>query len=175
MPPHCDALDGPVVQAARLALETGDVGFVLPYVPKTGEAEIASTFARVSCARQASAVARDVADRYFFETVVRIHRAGEGAAFTGIKPAGLDVGPVIPAAEKAIASDDPTPLADLLAEVVRGEVIDRFERLVHLRPAEGASVDDRRAYVETTLGLEVWAHGLYQAARAARHVGHVHA
>jgi tetratricopeptide (TPR) repeat protein len=34
--------------------------------------------------------------------VVRIHRAGEGAPYTGLKPAGLSEGPIIPIAEKAI-------------------------------------------------------------------------
>ena len=45
-----------------------------------------------------SAEARELADRYFFETLVRIHRAGEGAPYTGLKPAGRDLGPAVPAA-----------------------------------------------------------------------------
>jgi Family of unknown function (DUF6448) len=56
-------------------------------------------------------MSREVADRYFFETVVRVHRAAEGASFTGLKPAGLDVGPIIPVAERAIESDDAAPCA----------------------------------------------------------------
>ena len=48
-----------------------------------------------------------MADLYFFETVVRVHRAGEGAAYNGLKPAGLDEGPVIPIAEKAIETASP--------------------------------------------------------------------
>lgn len=39
---------------------------------------------------------------YFFETVDRIHRAGEGEPHTGLKSAGRDLGPAIPAADKAI-------------------------------------------------------------------------
>jgi hypothetical protein len=37
---HCDGLDGPVVPAARKALETGDVNLVLIWVQKSDEAEI---------------------------------------------------------------------------------------------------------------------------------------
>jgi hypothetical protein len=33
MPPHCDSLDGPVVTAAREALDTTDVDLILPFVP----------------------------------------------------------------------------------------------------------------------------------------------
>lgn len=36
MPPHCDSLDGPVVTAARQALEAGDVDIVLPFVHADG-------------------------------------------------------------------------------------------------------------------------------------------
>ena len=87
MPPHCDSMDGPVVKAARLALETKNVNLVLPYVPKEGEAEVIRAFDRVLPLRADGA--REIADLYFFETVVRIHRAGEGAPYTGLKPAGL--------------------------------------------------------------------------------------
>jgi hypothetical protein len=53
-------------------------------------------------ARHEGPASREVADRHFFETVVRLHRAGEGAPYTGLKPAGLDVGPVIPVAEHGL-------------------------------------------------------------------------
>ena len=96
MPPHCDSLDGPVVTAARQALEANDVDLVLPFVPEDGEAEVRAVFDRVQPARGLGEVAREVADLLFFETVVRVHRAGEGAPYTGLKPSGLDVGPVIP-------------------------------------------------------------------------------
>lgn len=99
MPPHCDTMDGPVVAAARKALEAQDVNFALAYVPASGEAEVRLAFENVLRAREAAPAAREVADLYFFETVVRIHRAGEGAPYTGLKPAGLDEGPVIPPGE----------------------------------------------------------------------------
>ena len=102
MPPHCDSMDGPVVKAARRALELGNVNLILPSVPKRGEAEVIRAFDKVTQMRQDGALTREVADLYFFETVARVHRAGEGAPYTGLKPAGLDVGPVIPLAEKAI-------------------------------------------------------------------------
>jgi len=40
MPPHCDTRDGPVVRAARVALETGNVNFVLIWVPESAENEL---------------------------------------------------------------------------------------------------------------------------------------
>jgi hypothetical protein len=175
MPPHCDSLDGPVVRAARRALEAGDVALVLPYVPEAAEGEVAEVFAAVTRARAAGAAAREVADRHFFETVVRVHRAGEGAPFTGLKPAGLDVGPVIPVAEQAVEAGSPGALEEALVREIREELARRFHHLVHLRAAADHDVPAARAYVEAALGLQVWAHGLYRAAHASGHAAaHAH-
>ena len=175
MPPHCDSLDGPVVRAAQRALDTGNVALALPFVPKAAEHEVGEVFDKVVTARAAGAAAREVADRHFFETVVRLHRAGEGAPYTGLKPAGLDVGPVIPLAEKAIESGHAKPLEDVLVTAVRDELARRFYHLGHLRSAAARGVDEARAYVGAMLGLQVWAHGLHQATRAKGHAAaHAH-
>src|SRR3989304_2819930 len=94
MPPHCDALDGRGVYLVR------------PCAPKIGEAEVVKAFEKVIGIRESYPAAREVADLHFFETVVRVHRTGEGAPYTGLKPAGLDVGPAIPAAERAIETGE---------------------------------------------------------------------
>jgi hypothetical protein len=169
MPPHCDALDGPVVTAARQALNAEDVAMVLPYVPATAASEVEDAFARTVKARTQGPEARDVADRWFFETVVRLHRAGEGAAFTGLKPAGLDVGPVIPMAERVIESGNLDPLVELLTGTVREEAEHRFAHLTELERAAQDSIEARRAYVSAMLGLQVWSHKLALAAHAPAH------
>jgi hypothetical protein len=172
MPPHCDSLDGPVVTMAKSALEAENVNLILPYVPKDGEAEVARAYDKVIQMRKDGPLTREVAELYFFETVVRIHRAGEGAAYTGLKPAGLNEGPVIPVAEEAIETGSPDKLVELLCEVVREEVLHKFERMVHLKEHAGKSVDDAREYVEAMLGLQVWSHKLYGCARAGAHDSH---
>lgn len=172
MPPHCDSMDGPVVTAARKALEAQNVDLVLPYVPESGEAEVRSAFDKVVHARKADPSAREVADLYFFETVVRIHRAGEGAPFTGLKPAGLDHGPVVPVAEKAIAAGSPDALIDVLADALREEIRHRFDQMMALRDHGADDVAGARDYVEAMLGLEVYAHQLYLAMKAHPHEAH---
>ena len=167
MPPHCDSMDGPVVKAARLALETRDVNLVLPYVPKEGESEVIRAFDRVLPLRADGA--REIADLYFFETVVRIHRAGEGAPYTGLKPAGLSEGPVIPVAERAIETGSPDELVKTLTDIVRTETLQRFTRMTELQKRAGDSLDDAREYVEAMLGLQVWSHKLYKCALAGPH------
>lgn len=169
MPPHCDSMDGPVVTAASKALEQENVRLIIPFVPKEGEQEVVEAFESVMPVRSLSPAAREVADRLFFETVVRVHREGEGATFTGLKPAGLDVGPVIPVAERAIESGDPNDLEAVLSEAVRHQVRDRLQRVLALKARANGDVERNREYVEAMLGLQVWSHSLYLATLAQPH------
>ena len=175
MPPHCDSMDGPVVKAARHALENEDVNLILPYVKENASADLKSAFNKALRARKADPAAREVADLYFFETAVRLHRAGEGASYTGLKPAGLDVGPVIPVAEKAIETGSPDGLIRLLTDTLQHELHHRFERMKCLRDYSADDVAKAREYVEARLGLEVYSHHLYQAMKAVpQEGGHEH-
>lgn len=176
MPPHCDSLDGPVVTAAREALAGGDVTVVLPFVPEEGEDEVRAMFDAVLPVRALGPEAGEVADRLFFETVVRVHRAGEGAPYAGLKPAGLDVGPVIPLAETAVATGSPAPVEDLLTGVLHRELERRLGQVTTLAATKDRSVPDARRYVEAVLGFEVYSHHLLQAlhAPAHEHAEHAH-
>lgn len=174
MPPHCDSLDGPVVSAAREALDREEVEIILAYVHEPGEREVRQAFDLAVKARAQGAEAREVADRYFFETAVRVHRAGEGAPFTGLKPAGMDVGPVIPMAERAIDEGDGTELAAFLSAAVQGEVTARVAEVTALKASAGEGVVAARRYVSASLGLQVWSHKLYGAIHAAAHEGAEH-
>ncbi len=173
MPPHCDSMDGPVVKAAIAALNAGDVDLVLPFVPTEGEAEVVRAFQQVLPLHRQSDSAQEIADLHFFETVVRIHRAGEGAPYTGLKPAGLDVGPVIPVAERAIENGSPDELVKLLTETVRTEVTSRLAHAMELKrhAAHERNVEAAREYVEAMLGLQVWSHKLYLTAQGPAHIG----
>lgn len=175
MPPHCDSLDGPVINAARAALDHEDVSLVLPYVPAEAETEVRASYDRTAKARLLGGDAREVADLWFCETVVRLHRAGEGAPYTGLKPAGLDVGPVIPVAERTIRDEDPAPLVDLLTEIVSDETYRRFEETMARKAEADRDGEAARAYVSAMLGLQVWAHTLAETAHATAHgAGHDH-
>jgi len=177
MPPHCDSLDGPVVSAARHALEADDVDLVLPYAPEDAETEIRSVFDDVRKVRTLGDDAREVADRLFLETVVRLHRAGEGAPYTGLKPAGLDVGPVIPLAERAVTTGDVAPVADYLAAELHHQLEHRLEEVARLATTKDRSTADARAWVGAMLGFQVYSHHLLGALHASAHgegEGHTH-
>jgi hypothetical protein len=169
MPPHCDSLDGPVVKAAAAALEARDVEIVLPYVPAENEAEIRQTFDRTLQVEPLAPEAKWLADEWFFENVVRIHRAGEGAPYTGLKPAGLGHGPVVPVAERAIESGSPDELVALLRRMVEEAVRARFAEVARRKTQANGDLGANRAHVEAMLGFQVWSHSIYEALHAEAH------
>ena len=161
---HCDGLDGPVVKAARAALEARNPALILIWVQAGDEPEIREAFERTLAVRTLSPQARELADRFFFETVVRVHRTGEGAPYTGLKPAGRDLGPAIPAADRAIDERSVEPLVRLLTEAMVEHLRTRFDEVVasqsYARDDVAAGRDYVRAYVEFVHYVE----RLYEAA-----------
>ncbi len=168
---HCDGMDGPVVTAARKALETGNVNLVLIWVQAADEAEIKHAFERTRAVRKLGPQAKELADMYFFETLVRIHRAGEGAPYTGLKPAGRDLGPAIPAADKALQDGSVEPLVKLLADTVERGVRERFEAANSKKAFNANDVTAGRAYVQTYVPFIHYVEGIYEAAHSPAH-GH---
>jgi hypothetical protein len=161
---HCDSLDGPVVQAARRALEEGDVNLVLIWVRPEDEAEIRRSFEQTVSLRSMGPEVKEMADRHFFETLVRVHRAGEGAPFTGLKPAGRDLGPAIPAADRALESGEIGPVIDLLLEATRHGIRERFERARTTARNETDGVAEGREHVAAYVDFVHYVEGLYEAA-----------
>jgi hypothetical protein len=144
---HCDTMDGPVVRDARSAIASRDVTLVLKWVHQDGEQEVREAFSRTLAVRALGQEAERLADRFFFETLVRIHRQGEGAPYTGLKPAGADMAPAIAASDGALESGSVDALVKLLAAEAERGIRDRFARAADARRHMGESVERGRAYV----------------------------
>lgn len=164
---HCDGLDGPVVKAARQALQAGNLNLVLIWVQPKDEAEIQAAFQHVAAVRKQSPETRALADRFFFETVVRLHRAGEGAPYTGLAPAGRDLGAAIPAADKSLESGTVGPLQDLLAKAVQHGLRERFEALRALKGYDPNDVAAGRRYVRAYVEYIHYVERLHESATAS--------
>ncbi len=161
---HCDGLDGPVVSAARVALEKNDVARVLVWVKAPDEAQIRSAFDRTVAVRKLGPQARELADTWFFETLVRLHRAGEGAPYMGLKPAGRDLGPAIPATDRALETGNVDPLVRLIVDAVEKGVRERFAAARAARAYAPADVAAGREYVERYVPFLHYVERLHQAA-----------
>ncbi|GAA4720857.1 DUF6448 family protein [Sphingomonas lutea] len=163
---HCDGLDGPVVAAAKNALQSGNPNPVLIWVQPADEPEIKRAFAEAERVRKLGPEAREMADRYFFETLVRIHRAGEGAPYTGLKPAGRDLGPAIPLADNAVATGSARELSAFAVKEVERGIAEKFADLQKKRSFQPDEVTAGRAYIASYVTFVHYVEGIHQAVEA---------
>ncbi|MGK2907082.1 MAG: DUF6448 family protein [Desulfuromonadales bacterium] len=162
---HCDTLDGPVVETARTALEKGDVTSLLKWVKPDQEAAIKTAFAQTLAIRKMGPEAKDFSDRYFFETLVRIHRAGEGAPYTGLKP-GTAVDPAVALADQALANGSVDKLVSVLTNAMGQEIRARFASAYEKQKKAEVSVDEGREFVESFVVLTHYVEGLHGLIKA---------
>lgn len=162
---HCDGMDGPVVKAAKKALETGNVNQVLIWVQKQDEETIREAFEKTLAVRKLNSEAKELADMYFFETLVRVHRAGEGVPFTGLKPAGRDLGPAIPAADQAIDSGSEKVLMKILKENVQEGVLEHFKEVLGRKRFEENDVEKGREFVKAYVEFIHYVERIYEATK----------
>lgn len=173
---HCDSAKGPVANAAHQALISNDVKLILPYVKPESEVELTAAFKTAMQVRKPGGPARDLADRYFIETAVRLHRTGEGAAYTGVT--NEETPPSILAADRAMTSGSTSEVNTLLTQAMSKGVEERYQAVVKAR-AEAKrlnTVEAHRERVEAELMFEKFVYGLYTTASdtAPLTEGHAH-
>ena len=168
---HCDGLDGPVVKAAQRALETRNPALVLIWVQDKDEREIRTAFAQTLAVRELSPQAKELADRFFFETLVRVHRAGEGAPFTGLKPSGRDLGPAIPAADEAVRAGSVEPVQRLLTDAFQQRLREEFGRVMAAQTFKPDDLAAGRAYITAYVEFIHFVERMYESLMQSPH-GH---
>lgn len=168
-------MDGPVVVAAKAALAADNVNLILPWAPEDAEDEVREAFESVAMVRkhgEGFPPGIELAERWFFETIVRLHRAGEGAPYTGLKPEGLSSGPVVPRAEKAIETGDASDVIAFISRGVEEEISRRFKEAMARQKYDANDVPAAREYVEAMLGFLLYSHGVYKFIKSdTRHSG----
>jgi hypothetical protein len=155
-----------VVAAARKALESGDPNLVLIWVQPKDDADVRRALSEAVAVRKINAEARDLADRYFFETLVRIHRAGDGAPYTGLKPTGRDLGPAIPLADKAVVSGTEAELVAFASKEVEQGIRKKFADLRRKREFRPDDLAAGREYVASYVAFVHHVEGVHRAAGA---------
>ncbi len=167
---HCDTLDGPVVAAARKALDTNNVNLVLVWVQKKDDADIRKHFEKTVAVRKAGGQAKELADMYFFETLVRIHRAGEGAGYTGLKSGPVE--PPIAAADKALETGKLQDMAKLISARTEAGLHRQFEGVMKKKKYNPSDVAAGRAFASAYTEYTHYVERLYDAAEtlAPEHV-----
>ncbi|MGD9804334.1 MAG: DUF6448 family protein [Hyphomicrobiaceae bacterium] len=177
---HCDTMDGPAVADGRKALTSGNLNHALKWIGPKAEPELREVFEKSLRARALGGDAAFVADRLFLESLIRLHRAGEGAGFNGLKPAGTAIAPVVIAADAAIASGRIDPLIGLVPEERLPELKRRLQAALAIKdfPVDDVSAGRRyiAAYVDffTCAEGEKHDHGHGEEGHGSEHIDHRH-
>ena len=171
---HCDTMEGPAVQDGRLALDRGNVNIALKWVHADAAAELPRIFGQAQAARRLGEAARTVADQWFLENLVRLHRAGEGAPYTGLQPAGAPVDERVRAADEAVASGTLSPLDGLVPEERLAELEDRLRVVMARKDFAVDDVEAGRSYVEAYVRFFKLAEGEEHGHQHGHEDGHQH-
>ena len=158
---HCDTTSGPIIPEAVIALEEGDVTPILKWVRPDDEAELKRAFAKAVFVRAQGPEAKELADRYLLETLVRLHRAGEGAPYTGIKDEPAE--PVVAMAEKALADGSPDEMIERISRHMAQLIREKLDRALETKKNKDKTVAAGRQFVEAYVTYMHYVEGIHNA------------
>lgn len=171
---HCDHIDGPVVIDARIAIEQNDITPVLKWIEKEDEAELKAVFEKIMRVRQSGGETRELADRLFFETLVRLHRASEGAPYTGLKPAGTPVAGYVVLSDNTLETGSAEELIGHLQESLARVIAEKFEETYSKKQRMDESVEAGRAYVHDYVDFVHYVKYVVETIKSSGPVHHEH-
>ena len=169
---HCDTMDGPAVKDAIRAMDTGNVNYALKWVQPKYEAEVSRAFRMSMKVKDINADTKNLAEQYFFEILLRNHRADEGVAFDGVKPHGWPVDERVKAADQSIALGNLEPLKGLVESDKWPELQRRFQKVMSLKDFDVNRVEEGREYIEAYVQFFKFAEGEDEHHESHEHVEH---
>ncbi len=177
---HCDTADGPAVIDGRRALGTGNINHALKWIQSDGDTELTEVFTKALAVRKLGPDAAELADRLFLETLVRLHRLGEGVGFTGIQPTGTEIDPIVAAADRSLEAGDDREVYALVPAERREEVRRRFKVALAKKGFDVDDVSAARDFVAAYVSYFKYAEGEdhehgHHAREADAHDHHAHA
>lgn len=171
---HCDTAEGPTVTDGRRALDSGEANIALKWVRPEDEDEVRTAFERARRVRAIGGEAAALADQWFLENLVRIHRAGEGAGYDGIKPIGTEIPPQVRAADEALERGTIEPLRGLIEKERWADLETHFTRALALKNFHTDDLVAARAYMDAYVAFFKYAEG-HDHAHAHAGPAHAHA
>lgn len=156
---HCDTMDGPTVKDGRRAMETNNINYAMKWVQPKYEKEISQVFELSMKVKDLNSDAKELAEKYFFENLVMMHRAGENAPFTGLKAAGTPIGEKLLAADRSIEVGNLSPLKNMIEKEKMPELKERFEKVMALKNFDVNNLEAGREYIEAYVKFFKFAEG----------------
>lgn len=162
---HCNRENGPVAKDARKALEKEDFQKIAIWVSKGQADELRTKYKECLNVYEKGGKSRKLAESYFVETAIRLHRKSEGMAFTGVKPAS-PLPPDIAKAEKALKTGELNPLIDFLSQELKQKTQKWFRNAMQAKKHKNENLGKGREWVDAYVKYVIYVHGLYQTIQA---------
>ena len=143
---HCDSYDGPVIKDALKALRQNKVELVLKWVEPKYEKEITAKFNQTLKLTGSNNEVNKILETHFLETLVRLHREGEGEPYTGLKPAG-SLTPMVGMADHSLETKNVDGVVKAVNNHLEELLRERYAKAIELSKTKDESVDAGRAYV----------------------------
>ena len=154
---HCDSYDGPVIKDALKALENNEPGLLMKWINAEHEKEINDLFTKTMKYRSGDKEIYSLIEKHFLETLVRVHREGEGEPYTGLKPAGTTK-QIIQLTDIALAEDDFEGFLIKYNGHVNKVLKEKYDKVAKLKKVKDQSPQKGRefvaAYVDYTHTIE---------------------
>lgn len=160
---HTEMMDGPVAKDAKLALEKNDIMPIFKWLNKETEVEGCEAFTKAMTLRTKGPELKELADKWFVETVIRLHRQGAGAP-TALKASGAKMSPAAKAADAAIESGSLDALNKVLSDAAAAALKDRLAKVQEKKKKMDESIDTGREYVDAYIDYIHCAEDIYTAA-----------
>ncbi|HPN32758.1 MAG TPA: DUF6448 family protein [bacterium] len=165
---HCDSMEGPMIPEIQKALQDNNIIPVLKWVKEEKASEIKKIFEKTVRVSKAGGETKELAEMYFIETLVRIHRAGEGAPYTGIKE-GQPVDPAVIKGDKALEVGKVDELANLLSSKIKESIQNRFQKAYALKKDANKNVEIGRKYVEAYVDYIHFVENVHKLIKSSGH------
>jgi phosphotransacetylase len=142
-----DPQNGPVMRAAKTALETGDANYIVIWVPEESENTLKNLLEKTCCTQSIKNNMQNRAIDWYFDTVNRLCFANRKMMSTVLKPEGSGENLIVSKAVKAIETGSVEEITDSISVAHEDKVKQRFRQVMNMKNFPVNNPADGRAYV----------------------------
>lgn len=139
--------NGPVMSAAKKALETGKAHHILIWIPEASENTLKNLLEKACCERRIQTDGYDHIIDWYFATVRRFHSVGYGPRNLNISLKTLEEKTIISLVERACESGNFEEIAMVIPDIPAGELRQQFNDVMKKRNYDVENIAAGRVYV----------------------------
>ena len=144
---HPHSRNGLLMKAAQMALVTGNVNYVLIWVPEKSENTLKNLLEKTCCERNARKNMQNCAIDWYFDTVCRYFSANKGALYTYLKHGGPDESLIALKVERTIEIGNFEEIIGIIPNTHAADVRERFHHVMDKSNYDRNNIAAGRAYV----------------------------